>query len=126
MTEMDGGIDGIEPEIEGGEPGDEVDRDARIGGEKAAEARRQPARAEGRQNGEVQRTAMRVGAQVQRGAGDTAQRLADLARIGVAGKRQAHGLAFAQEKLDAELLLQRLDLAADGALRQVEFARRLP
>ena len=38
------------------------------------------------------------------------------------GRRDPNGLALTNEELDLELLLQDLDLAADGALRQLELA----
>ncbi len=123
QAEMDGGVHGFELEVELGQPRRQVDGDARVGAEELRQARRQPARAEGGEDGQVQAAAARVGPKAQRGRGDAHQRAPDFLRIGLAGRAQAHGLALAHKELRLQPLLQRADLAADGALRQVQLGR---
>ena len=124
QAEMDGRIHGFELEIELRQPRGQVDGDARMGAEELRQPRRQPARAEGRQDGQVQAAALRIGAKAQRGIGDARQGSAYLLRIGLARSAQAHGLALAHEQLGAQALLQRANLAADGALRQMQLGGR--
>lgn len=65
---------------------------------------------------------MRIGPEIERGAGDASERFPDLAGIAVTGDRQSDRLSLAQEEFDAELALQRLDLPADRTLREIKLS----
>ena len=129
FIEDDGGVDVLGGEVERRRPRRvvaEVHHDAAMRGEEARQPRHQPAGAEGRQDGQIENAAGAAeGHGVDRRRGEPRQRLAHLARIGAAGRRQHHALAHALEELEAELRLHRRHLAADGSLGQVELLRRL-
>ena len=55
---------------------------------------------------------------------EEAQYLAGVLRVEIAGLGEAHALARAVEELDAQLVLQRINLVADGGLREAQLLRR--
>jgi len=122
---MDRGIDGVEIEIERRWPPKQIEMYIRKLRDEARQSLSEPARAEGRQDAERERTAQGIGADIEGGGADTAQGLADVARIALSGKRQANGLLLTHEELEPKPLLERLDLPADRALREIELARRI-
>ncbi|MBO1925819.1 hypothetical protein J4711_14200 [Staphylococcus epidermidis] len=88
----------------------------------SAEELRQPRRqpAEGRQYGQVQAAALRVGAKAQRGALEMRTRAARISARGLARGAEAHGLAFAH-KSSVPRRSSSAHLAADGALREMQL-----
>ncbi len=87
------------------------------------QARGQPVHAEGGQDRQVQGPAHRVRAQADRGLGQKLQGAAHLGHIVAGGGGQVQALAFADQEADAQLPLQPLQGAADGALGQVQLGR---
>lgn len=61
-----------------------------------------------------------LGVNVEGGCADLPQCFANIARIGLAGSRQVDRVVHTRKKCDLELLLQALDVPADGARGEAE------
>ncbi|MDT4877529.1 hypothetical protein FQZ97_1130570 [compost metagenome] len=109
-------------EVKGHQPRRQIDGDAGVVRQKLRQPGREPAGAKGRKDGQVQRAAPGVGPKGQSGGGHAPQRGPDFLGVGLARHGQADHLALPGEQLGAELFLQRPDLPADRALREVELA----
>ncbi|MNR15118.1 hypothetical protein D3C85_1316340 [compost metagenome] len=96
-----------------------VHQHARVGAVEGVQPWQQPFRAEGGQGGQAQGAHPRlVGQCLQGGAANAPQCLAELALVQAADIGQLHLAPLAAEQGQAQLLLQRLHLAADRALGQ--------
>src|SRR5690606_19247872 len=121
FPEMNGRIDRIEPEVEGFQAADEIDRDARILSKELPKPWRQPTGTEQGQDSQVDGAAQRMGPQVQGGVRDAAKGFAYLTRIAVPGQRQPDRLPLPTEERDAQLFFESRNLATDGTLGQAKF-----
>jgi hypothetical protein len=116
----DGDIGGFPAEIDDGARGDEPDGDIRMLQLKRAEMLRKPLLREGGRRVDDQRFA---GGKSDRrhGLAQHGERFRHLRRQPLAGLRQADLARTAQEERLADILLQQLDLVADGRLRHAEL-----
>ena len=118
-------MEGFLAEVEGRDARGAVDDDVGMAGEKAAEARDQPAGGEGRQHGEVDDTAgSRIGHGPVGRVRHRRERLAQLGGIDAAGIGQDDAPAHPVEQADPEIGLQMQDLPGNRALRQMQFLCR--
>lgn len=85
-AEVNGGVQRFEAEVERRQPRGEIQGDAGMRVQEIRQSRCKPARAQGGQDREVQRSAAWIGAEGEGGAGDPIQRLTDLAGIDTAGE----------------------------------------
>ncbi|MNQ92604.1 hypothetical protein D3C85_1080350 [compost metagenome] len=92
--------------------------------DKAADARREPARGEGRHGADGQPLVAVAGLEHTRGIGDLQQRVAHALGVDPAVGGQHHPLAAPLEQRLAQFFLQRADLVADGAMGDEQLRRR--
>ncbi|ESZ65915.1 hypothetical protein X729_01610 [Mesorhizobium sp. L103C131B0] len=118
---MDGGVEPLAGEVEAADAGDKVDGDVRVFCDEIRDQRHQPARAEGRQYGEVQHAAMPIAHQSERGVAQLPECRPHGFGIDFARRGQPNIAAVALEQPAAELFLQKGYLTADGPLGQIEF-----
>ena len=125
IAEVDGGVEAGLVEQEGTCLGVQVHDHFGLAGLETAQARQQPAGGEGRHDSQVQRAA---GAVLRHhGQGVLLQGVqpgADLPAVVLSGLGQLYTPPGAPKERHAQVVLQRVDLSADGALGQRQFLGR--
>ncbi len=104
--------------------GRDADVDGRLALLEGGQARQQPQRGERREGGQAHLRAAAQLADLAHRAVDATQRRRDGAQQQLAGLRELHAARAAREQRRAQLVLQALDLAADGRLGDVQLLGR--
>ncbi len=121
----DRAVEGLDGEVDRPLSGGQVHHDVGVLLLKLGQPRNEPARAEGRQHGEIDdAVAVAEGHDLPGRGGELIERLLDAVEIHLACVGEHDALAHALEQRDPQLRLEQPDLPADRALRQIELARR--
>ena len=122
LAVVDGRVELLRLEVERQDARREVDRDARVRLVEGGDARDQPLRAEGRQDGEVQHAALAArGLQLEHDRLQPVEQAAQLGAEGLGRGRRPHARMLAPEERDAQALLEGTDLTADRALSAMQL-----
>ncbi len=123
QAEMNRRIDRIGLEIEKRRPRQKIDGNTRVACDKSGQARHEPACAEAWQHPEIERAAIRIGAQIEGSRRYAPQSFAYFPAITLPCPCQPDRLSLAKEQRHPELFFEGQDLPADGTLGQAELPR---